>query len=96
MICRGGSAASEEYMDKWMDMNCLEKCCLRLVSNQHRSWQRAQSVHSGLHLQAIDEHVEREESPHDMLERGVTLETHAEVLCTHQCWFSCTQHTPDC
>jgi len=45
----------------------------------------AQSVHSALHCQAIDEQVEREQSPCDSLDRGETsdrgvADPHAEVL----------------
>lgn len=53
-------------------------------TKQH-SWQGAHSGHSAFHLQAIDEQVERGESPCETMDRGVTLgmsvaDTHAEVL----------------
>ncbi len=62
----------------------IQDYCI-ITQRKQQSWQGAQSVRSALHSQAIDEQVEREESPCGTLDGRVTLDrgvadTHAEVL----------------
>lgn len=91
--CRGGRALSKEYrVDEYELQSC---CCSVIVRLLYNHSKKSAVLALCLHSQAIDEQVERQESPCDTMDRSATLErgdadTHAEVLLHTSASFHCT------